>query len=72
VRGDPRVARVVTWLCDHSDAFHSAWNQQSVLAREGGLRLFHHPEDGPLCFTQHTLAAVERGDFRLVVLEPAQ
>jgi len=42
-----------------------------VLAREGGLRLFRHPEGGELRFVQHTLADVERGDFRLVVLEPA-
>ena len=41
------------------------------MAREGGLRLFHHPDRGPLRFVQHTLAEVERGDFRLVVLEPA-
>ena len=70
VLGDPRVASVVAWLRDNSDAFRGAWDRQSVLAREGGLRLFQHPEDGPLRFTQHTLAEVERGDFRLVVLEP--
>ena len=72
VLGDPRVASVVAWLRDNSDAFRSAWEQQGVLAREGGLRLFHHPEDGPLRFKQHTLAEVERGDFRLVVLESAR
>ena len=71
VLGDPRVATVVSWLRENSDAFRAAWDRQSVLAREGGLRLFHHPEDGPSRFTQHTLAEVERGDFRLVVLEPA-
>lgn len=71
VRLDPRVASVVAWLRENSDRFRSAWDQQSVSAREGGLRLFHHPLDGPLRFTQHTLAEVERGDFRLVALEPA-
>jgi len=71
VLGDPRVANVVTWLRENSEALRSAWDQQKVLAREGGLRLFEHPEDGRLRFTQHTLAEVERGDFRLVVLEPA-
>ena len=68
--GDPRVASVVDWLRANSAAFCTAWNQQSVLAREGGQRLFQHPLDGPLRFAQHTLAEVERGDFRLVVLEP--
>lgn len=71
VLGDPRVANVVTWLRENSEAFRSAWDWQTVLAREGGLRLFQHPEAGPLRFTQHTLAEVERGDFRLVVLQPA-
>ena len=70
VLGDPRVAGVVTWLRENSAVFRMAWDQQSVSAREGGLRLFQHPQDGPLRFTQHTLAEVDRGDFRLVVLEP--
>jgi transcriptional regulator with XRE-family HTH domain len=72
VLGDPRVGSVVEWLRGNSDTFRAAWDQQSVLAREGGLRLFHHPADGPLRFTQHTLAEVERGDFRIVVLEPEE
>lgn len=69
VLGDPRVAGVVAWLREYSAEFRAAWDQQSVLAREGGLRLFQHPQDGLLRFTQHTLAEAERGDFRLVVLE---
>jgi transcriptional regulator with XRE-family HTH domain len=70
VLGDPRVASVVAWLRASSTDFHAAWDQQSVLSREGGMRLFLHPHNGPLRFTQHTLAEVERGDFRLVVLQP--
>jgi transcriptional regulator with XRE-family HTH domain len=72
VLGDPRVASVVAWLRDTSEPFRTAWDRQIVLAREGGIRMFEHPEDGPLRFTQHTLAEVERGDFRLVVLEPSR
>lgn len=67
---DPRVSSVVAWLSERSPAFEQAWNAQTVLAREGGLRHFQHPVDGTLRFTQHTLAEVERGDFRLVVLQP--
>lgn len=70
VLGDPRVAGVVAWLCSHSEPFRAAWDRQAVLAREGGLRIFDHPDRGRLAFTQHTLADVERGDFRLVVLQP--
>jgi hypothetical protein len=71
VLGDPRVAAMVEWLRDNSEAFRTGWTQQAVLAREGGLRRFQHPEDGPLAFIQHTLAEVERGDFRLVALQPS-
>lgn len=70
VLNDPRVAGVVAWLRENSAAFRAAWEQQTVLAREGGARLFRHPEDGPCRYTQHTLAEVERADFRLVVLQP--
>ena len=68
--GDPRVAGVVAGLRETSEAFRHSWDQQAVLAREGGLREFLHPEDGLMHFTQHTLAEVERGDFRVVFLEP--
>ena len=30
--------------------FHAAWDRQSKLAREGGLRLFRHPQDCTLRF----------------------
>ncbi|MBB3954384.1 helix-turn-helix transcriptional regulator [Novosphingobium sediminicola] len=70
VLGDPRVAAMVETLMAQSADFREAWAQQKVLAREGGTRRFQHPTRGPLCFTQHTLAEVERGDFRLVVLQP--
>nr|WP_184002406.1 helix-turn-helix transcriptional regulator [Stakelama sediminis] len=70
VLNDPRVTGIVAWLRANSEDFDSAWERQTVLAREGGLRRFEHPDDGPLCFTQHTVSEVERGDFRLVALEP--
>jgi len=61
----------VAWLRENSEAFRGAWDHQTVLARQGGLRLFQHPDEGQLRFIQHTLAEVERGDFRLVALQPA-
>ena len=69
---DPRVRAVVDWLIDHSPLFAQAWARQAVLGREGGQRRFDHPADGPLAFDQHVLADVERGDFRLIALIPAQ
>jgi transcriptional regulator with XRE-family HTH domain len=68
---DPRVEAAVRWLRENSAEFCSAWQQQSVAEREGGHREFHHSELGPLSFVQHTLAAVERPDFKLIALVPA-
>lgn len=67
---DPRVKAVVAWLREHSEGFRTGWERQSVSGHEGGARRFTHPLDGELSFTQHTLAEVERGDFRLVALKP--
>ncbi|MGH6744258.1 helix-turn-helix transcriptional regulator [Novosphingobium sp.] len=69
---DPRVQGVVQWLQEQSPEFRESWNAQTVLAREGGTRSFRHPDRGLLHFTQHTLADVERGDFRVVFLQPAE
>ncbi|HEX7858261.1 MAG TPA: helix-turn-helix transcriptional regulator [Sphingobium sp.] len=67
---DPRAHAVVDWLATESDVFRAAWERQAVSGREGGLRLFDHPEDGLLSFEQHTLCAADRPDFKLVMLEP--
>lgn len=69
--GDPRVQQLVDWLKANSQLFLDGWEDQSVLAREGGTRVFQHGLDGLLHFSQHTLADVERGDFRFVYLRPA-
>ena len=68
---DPRVHLVVDRLCAVSPEFAAEWDRQAVLPHEGGERQFDHPELGRLAFDQRTLAEVERGDFRLVFLEPA-
>ncbi|WP_443478483.1 helix-turn-helix domain-containing protein [Novosphingobium aerophilum] len=69
---DPRVRGVVEWLQENSPDFRESWDGQSVLAREGGTRTFRHPDEGMIRFTQHTLADVERGDFRVVFLQLAE
>jgi hypothetical protein len=46
--------------------------QAGVQIREGGLRLFNHPYDGLMCFTQHSFAPTERPDCKLVILTPAE
>ncbi|WP_428333951.1 helix-turn-helix transcriptional regulator [Novosphingobium sp.] len=69
---DPRVRSVVEALQGNSPLFARLWAQQGVLGREGGPRRFDHPQDGALFFMQHVLADVDRGDFRLIALIPAQ
>jgi len=67
---DPRARAIVAWLREESGLFRRTWDAQAVAEREGGLRRFDHPEDGPLSFRQHTLLAAERPDFKLVALLP--
>ncbi|MCJ2186010.1 helix-turn-helix transcriptional regulator [Novosphingobium beihaiensis] len=68
---DPRVKATVEWLLANSPEFLESWENQSVLTREGGSRAFRGPDGGMAEYIQHTLADVERGDFRVVFLEPA-
>lgn len=67
---DPRVRGIVARLQEQSPEFRRSWEEQAVLAREGGRRTFQPLEGGLLHFQQHTLADVERRDFRVVFLEP--
>ena len=68
---DPRTRAVIEWLAAESPLFKDAWKAQVVSGREGGTRIFQHPTNGRLVFTQHTLFPSDRPDFKLVVLEPA-
>ena len=65
---DPRMLRLVEDLRAQDPTFSRLWDEQAVLAREGGLRLFAHPQDGPLAFRQFTFQPAERPDCKLVLL----
>jgi transcriptional regulator with XRE-family HTH domain len=67
---DPGVKRFIDALGSESRLFARAWNDQDVKQRSGGIRTFDHPEDGRLCFEQHTFSAAERPDYKLVMLVP--
>lgn len=67
---DPRARELVERLGRDSALFRAAWDEQSVLEREGGLRHFQHAQDGALSFVQHTFAPSERPDHKLVILTP--
>lgn len=68
---DPRLRELTEALQRASPLFRQMWDEQMVLDREGGLRVFRHPEDGVLRFNQHSFAPLERPDHKLVILTPA-
>ncbi len=68
---DARVQQLVDVLRRESPLFASAWDEQDVQHRAGGLRCFDHPNDGRAWFVQHTFSPSERADYKLVVLVPA-
>lgn len=68
---DAEVKTFIEALRRESAFFAEAWGEQAVEIREGGLRLFNHPEDGLVSFAQHSFAPAERPDYKLVILTPA-
>lgn len=68
---DAEVKTFIETLRGESSFFAKSWDEQTVQLREGGLRLFNHPEDGLVSFTQHSFAPAERPDLKLVILTPS-
>jgi transcriptional regulator with XRE-family HTH domain len=68
---DAEVKSFLDRLRAESAFFAEAWDEQAVQIREGGLRLFNHPHDGLVSFTQHTFAPTERPGYKLVINTPA-
>ena len=69
---DPQMRALVDRLKAEAPLFARFWDEQQVMSREGGLRRFNHPSDGPLAFEQHSYTPAERPDCKLVLLVPAQ
>jgi hypothetical protein len=59
---------LVAGLKAEAPRFAAMWEEQAVLAREGGQRRFDHPTLGPLAFEQITFTPAERPDSKLVLL----
>lgn len=68
---DARVRRFIEDLRQESAFFAQAWAAQDVLSREGGLRVFDHPQDGRLLFAQHSFTPSDAPSHKLVLLLPA-
>ena len=67
---DPAMRDLVGELQRSSPSFARFWNSHTVLAREGGLRAFNHPEDGTVHYEQVTLVPAAHPDHKFVVLLP--
>lgn len=67
----PDLQMVIADLTEKSPLFARYWEDQTVLAREGGERRFRHPQDGPLCFHQTTFTLAGHAEIKLVILTPA-
>ena len=68
---DGRVRSFVDLLRRESPLFDAAWKEHDVRHREGGSRVFNHPDEGRRHFIQHTFIPSERPDYKLVLLVPA-
>lgn len=68
---DPEVSALIADLSQRNEFFRVAWEEQDVTAREGGLRAFSHPVQGPISFEQVTFGLSSRPEFKLVILVPA-
>ncbi len=65
---DAALQAMIERLRQGSPDFATFWTDHSVLAREGGPRLFQHPTLGPLLYDQITLNPAAWPDYKLVML----
>ncbi|HUZ63706.1 MAG TPA: helix-turn-helix transcriptional regulator [Acetobacteraceae bacterium] len=68
---DPPLRALVADLRERSPLFASLWTEHAVLAREGGERMFDHPQLGFLRCDQISFILAAEGSFKLVMLTPA-
>jgi transcriptional regulator with XRE-family HTH domain len=67
---DPEMNAMLEEFRRASPQFSAIWKEQTVLDREGGLRVFEHPMRGSLVYEQHTFRPSDRPDHKLVILIP--
>jgi transcriptional regulator with XRE-family HTH domain len=65
---NPAVRTLVAALQRESPDFARFWQEQAVLAREGGTRKFMHPADGAVEYEQVTLVPAAHAGWKVVVL----
>lgn len=65
---EPDVRAVLTRLSQGSEAFRHWWVMHTVVEREGGRRVFTHPQAGQLHFRQMNFRLATQPDLKLVML----
>ncbi|WP_018150595.1 helix-turn-helix transcriptional regulator [Leeia oryzae] len=70
-RQQPEIDQLITTLSAQSAKFNDDWKHYQVIEREGGERIFHHPDAGTLVYQQHTFYPAIRSDLKFVMLIPA-
>nr|WP_294863677.1 helix-turn-helix transcriptional regulator [uncultured Pseudogulbenkiania sp.] len=68
---DAEMQPLITELCQSSAEFTAFWQDYEVTGREGGIRVFQHPQRGRLVYEQVTFYPATRRDLKLVMLLPA-
>lgn len=68
--GDESLQALIDELSRESPDFARLWREQTVFAREGGLRSFVLPGKGVQRYEQTTLVPASSKDFKLVCLAP--
>lgn len=64
------ISRFIEELSQQSEQFKYWWERQTVLAREGGVREFQHPQAGYQEYEQLTFRLATHLDYKLVMLLP--
>jgi transcriptional regulator with XRE-family HTH domain len=67
----PALQARLAQLAARSPEFRRLWRLQDVVEREGGVREFNHPRQGPLRYEQVNLRLAQRRDIKLVILVDA-
>lgn len=71
-RDDPQQQKLVSELRAASPEFEAAWRSHRVLAREGGMRSFVHPQHGRCDYKQYTLRPAQQQEIKFIILHPLQ
>lgn len=67
---EPAIRMLIDELSEKSPDFSRFWQSRDVREREGGVRRFHHPQQGELTFEQITLKSALDNELKLVMLLP--